>query len=79
MRFGVAPETAPRDWRALKELSGMSGRMAQGLYREAIARGARPGQWWGTFEPVPRSQWTPLRFTGTEHGCLFPWTLDPAS
>lgn len=59
-RFGAAPETAPHNWRALKELSGMSGGMAQGLYREAIARGARPGQWWGTFERVLRSQWTAI-------------------
>src|SRR5262245_44666416 len=36
VRFGVAPETAPHDWEALKELSGMSSEMAQGLYRVAI-------------------------------------------
>jgi hypothetical protein len=56
-RIGVAPETAPYDWRSLKELSGMPGKHAEGLYREAIKRGSRPGQWWGTFDPVPREKW----------------------
>lgn len=56
-RIGVAPETAPYDWQALKELSGMAGKMAQELYRGAIRAGSRPGNWWGTFEAVPRSQW----------------------
>src|SRR5580658_7140991 len=46
VRFGVAPETAPHDWSALKESSGMSGRMAQGMYQAAIEQGARPGDWW---------------------------------
>ncbi len=57
VRFAVAPETAPHDWRALKDLSGMAGWMAQHLYREGITQGARPGDWWGTFDPVPRSKW----------------------
>ena len=35
----------------------MPGKHAQGLYQTAIRRGARPGQWWGTFVPVPRSKW----------------------
>jgi hypothetical protein len=41
-RIGVAPETAPYDWSALKELSGMSSEMAQALERTAIESGARP-------------------------------------
>lgn len=57
VRIGVAPETAPHDWHTLKELSGMSSTMAQALYRAAIESGARPGQWRGTFESVPRSKW----------------------
>jgi hypothetical protein len=56
-RFAVAPETAPHDWRALKGRSGMSNRMVQHLYKEGINQGARPGDWWGTFDPVPRSKW----------------------
>jgi hypothetical protein len=57
VRFGVAPETAPHDWRALKELSGMSARLARGLYEAAIERGANPNEWFGTFDPVPRELW----------------------
>jgi hypothetical protein len=57
VRIGVAPETAPYNWHALKELSGMSSQLAQGLYQAAIGSGSRPGQWWGTFEPVRRSKW----------------------
>ena len=57
VRIGVAPETAPHDWQALKELSGMSSETAQSLYNAAIKKGSRPGQWRGTFDAVPRSQW----------------------
>jgi hypothetical protein len=57
VRIGVAPETAPHDWQALKELSGMSSKIAKGLYDAAIKEGSRPGDWWGTFEPVPKSKW----------------------
>jgi hypothetical protein len=56
-RFGVADETAPYRWQALKDLSGMSRKMAQGLYDTAIRMGARPSDWWGTFDAVPRSLW----------------------
>ena len=53
VRFGVAEKTAPLDWHAIKELSGMSSRTAQVLYRGAIDQGARPGQWRGTFGARP--------------------------
>jgi hypothetical protein len=58
VRIGVSPETAPYDWWTLTTLSGMSVRTAQILYRAAIETGARAGDWWGTFDPVPRSRWT---------------------
>jgi hypothetical protein len=58
VRIGVAPETAPYDWKTLRDLSGMSSAMARGLYNAAIEQGARPGEWRGTFELVPQSQWT---------------------
>lgn len=57
VRIGVDAETAPLDWHALKELSGMSSGMAQGLYKVAIKQGSRPGDWWGTFDAVPRAKW----------------------
>jgi hypothetical protein len=56
-RFGGAPKTAPYDWRALKELSGMSARTARGLYRTAVDSGASPYDWRGTFDPVLREKW----------------------
>lgn len=76
VRIGVDAETAPYDWRALKELSGMSGRIAQGLYDAAIACGARPGDWWGTFDPVPRSKWTAAEVF--KNGSWVPVPLDVA-
>jgi hypothetical protein len=57
VRIGVAPETAAYDWNALKQLSGMSSKMASGLYRAAIDQRARPADWWGTFETVSRDKW----------------------
>jgi len=70
VRIGVAAETAPHDWNALKELSGMSTKTARGLYDAAIAQRARPGEWWGSFEPIPRSKWIKVQgsFQGDE--CL---------
>jgi hypothetical protein len=58
VRIGVNPRTAPLDWRTLKDLSGMSSKMAQALYRAAIKQRAKPGNWRGTFDPVPRSEWS---------------------
>lgn len=56
-RIAVCPETAPYDWNALKELSGMTSKWAAALYKTAIAEGSRPSEWRGAFEPVPRSKW----------------------
>ena len=57
VRIGVLPETAPYDWRALKELSGMHPLVAKGLYETALRDGSRPGEWWGTFDPVGADDW----------------------
>jgi hypothetical protein len=59
-RIAVADETAPFDWDALKRRSGMSNLTARGLRRAAISSGSRPGDWWGTFDPVPRDQWVAI-------------------
>lgn len=53
IRIGVAPETAPYDWNAVKRLSGVSSRMANGMYWAGINHGSRPGDWRGTFDPCP--------------------------
>ncbi|MCU1325133.1 MAG: hypothetical protein JWN34_503 [Bryobacterales bacterium] len=41
-RFGVLHEHAPYDWRQIRQLSGMSTRMANGLHKVATAAGASP-------------------------------------
>jgi hypothetical protein len=56
-RIGVLPETAPHDWKAFKTLSGIKPAKARGMYDAAIGSGARPGEWFVSFEPVPQSQW----------------------
>ena len=56
-RIGVLPETAPHDWKAFKALSGIKAAKARGMYGAGIGAGARPGEWFVSFEPVPRSQW----------------------
>jgi hypothetical protein len=74
VRFGVAPETAPYDWNALKELSRMPAWVARGLYDIAIKKGARPGEWYGTFDAVPRLKWQAIHVY--EKGCWVPVGVD---
>ncbi len=40
---------------------------AKGLYDVAIKRGAKPGEWFGVLDPVPRDKWLSLQeyFEGT--------------
>ena len=57
VRIGVSREIAPYDWPALRRLSGMESRMANGLVRVARELGADPRDWRGTFEPVPMEVW----------------------
>ena len=45
------------DWPALRRLSGMKSRMANGLVRVAREMGADLRDWCGTFEPVPMEVW----------------------
>jgi hypothetical protein len=56
-RLGVAREVAPYSWNDFKRLSGVSPRMAKGLYRAALKCGARSGEWFVSFEPVPVERW----------------------
>ena len=78
IRIGVERETAPHDWRALKQLSGMSPKMAQGLQRSALQQGARPGDWRGTFENVPQAEWLAVEVLLDERWQSFP-AADTAS
>ena len=56
-RIGVSPVTAPYLWSTLKRLSRMNDRMSRGLVAAALAKGADPMEWRGTFESVPREKW----------------------
>jgi hypothetical protein len=56
-RIGVAPATAPLDWKGYKEHSGIPPKAANTIYNEAVSVGARPGQWSATFDSVPREKW----------------------
>jgi hypothetical protein len=75
VRIGVAPETAPHDWKALRELSGMTSKVAERLYRAAIDQGGRPGEWRGTFAPVPREKWVAVEVF--HEGAWVPVDLPP--
>jgi hypothetical protein len=57
VRIGVAAETAPHDWNAHKVKAGLDKRIAKGLYDAALSSGARPGEWYVSYDPVPRSLW----------------------
>lgn len=57
VRFGVLPEVAPHNWNEFKRLSGVHSRMAKGMYSGGISQGAKPSEWYVTFDPVPREKW----------------------
>jgi len=72
VRIGVRPETAPYNWGALQVKSRMSNRLALGLVRVAKEVGAKPSEWRGTFEPVPRELWVAVE--RYENGIWIPGT-----
>jgi hypothetical protein len=57
VRIEVAPASAPYSWNEYKIRSGITAKVARGLYRVALAQRSRPGQWFVSFNPVPRDQW----------------------
>jgi hypothetical protein len=56
-RIGVRCSVAPHNWTALRLLSGMDSRIANGLVRSAKERGANPQDWFGSFESVTSDKW----------------------
>jgi hypothetical protein len=56
-RITVADEVASYTWEDFKRLSGISKKSARALYQAAIRVGARPGEWFVSFEPVPAEKW----------------------
>lgn len=56
-RIGVPRSVAPHNWTALRLLSGMDSRTANGLVRTAKEWGADPLDWFGSFESVASDKW----------------------
>lgn len=60
VRFGVNRRTARLDWTAMKRLSGMSRDTARELKVIGRRLGSKPEWWFGSFDPVPRSEWVAI-------------------
>ena len=71
-RIGIAPETAPYDWKAFKQQSGISPKAAKELYNTAIRGGSRPGQWFASFESVPKAKWLTIEILENDTWVLMP-------
>lgn len=50
VRIGVPPEVAPIHWSELKR--GMPRKAAEYLEQVGLRQGAKPWEWWGSYEPV---------------------------
>ena len=51
---------APHPWKELKEIARIPSKIAMILYRAAIDLGSRPGEWRGTLDVVPVTQFIAL-------------------
>lgn len=71
VRIEIAPETAPYCWREFKIRSGVSSKVIKGLVRAATEQGAKPSQWFVSFDPVPRDKWLAV-----EHWQGSEWTAN---
>lgn len=57
-RIGVDPVvTQVIDWITFRRVSGISRRTASHLVAKGRALGANPGDWWASFDTVPREKW----------------------
>ena len=56
-RIGVAHETAPHNWDAFVQKSGISHDTAVELRRVAKKNGASLKEWFASFDPVEQSKW----------------------
>lgn len=66
-RIGVAPEVASFNWDQLRRQSGMRSGDARRLERAAIDQASFPGDWYGTFDPVPREKWLVIQTCHDAH------------
>jgi hypothetical protein len=78
VRIAVADETAPHDWNAYRRLSGVSPKMANALRTLAYRAGSKLGEWFISFEPVPRDLWLAVEIWDGEKWGPFPenWRKD---
>ena len=60
VRFGVTRRTAKLDWTAIKRFSGMSRGTARHLKVSGRRLGSKPEWWFGSFDPVQRSEWVAI-------------------
>ncbi len=65
-RIGVDLATAPHDWKAFKQLSGIAPKTAKEVYNAAVQAGSRPGHWHASFEAVARSKWLAIEILDGE-------------
>jgi hypothetical protein len=56
-RIGVDKTTAPHDWKQFVKLSGAEPKTVAALRSMAYEIGARPSEWFVSFEPVPKAKW----------------------
>lgn len=56
-RIGVAPDAAPHDWKAYRQISGLSAKQAKAIYDDLTSAGARPAEWFFALDSVPRARW----------------------
>jgi hypothetical protein len=62
VRIGIELDASLHSWDRYKDLSGITAKEARRLYQIAIDQGARPGEWYASFEPVPLERWVAIEF-----------------
>jgi hypothetical protein len=57
VRIRIKPEAAPHNFQVFKRISRISNTAAKRLTEKAKLLGAKPQEWWISFEAVPQSEW----------------------
>jgi len=72
-RICVMPEMAPYRWNDYKRMSGDKRAVLVELYQHAISVGARPGEWYCSFDAVPSDKWVSVELYDGEKWTPFEW------
>jgi hypothetical protein len=67
VRFALAPEVVRYDFATICTLAGITPPVRRGLLRTGRRQGAQPSDWYGTLDPVPRSQWAWVEVFQVDH------------